>query len=117
MAEPLAYVNGQFVPGLPTIPAWDAGFVFGATVTDLCRTFRHRPFRLDEHIARFRQSCRLCRVPLLAPDAELGAAAEKLLEHNAPLLRPGGELAVVMLATPGPIGYYAGHPGGPGDGP
>jgi branched-subunit amino acid aminotransferase/4-amino-4-deoxychorismate lyase len=142
------YLNGQFLPGPPAVPVWDAGFVFGATVTDLVRTFRHQPFRLDDHIARFRQSCRLCRVPLQVSDAELTDVAERLIAHNARLLPPHppgpplpqgergeqtlsppsplvgeggrggeGELALVMVATPGPIGYYAGQPGGPGDGP
>jgi branched-chain amino acid aminotransferase len=118
MSELRIYVNGQFLPGPLVLPSRDAGFVFGATVTDLCRTFRHKLFRLDDHLARFRQSCRLCRVPLPISDHELRLDAEKLVEHNAALLPPaGGDLALVLLATPGPIGYYAGLSGGPGDGP
>ena len=32
------------------VPVHDAGFVMGATVTDLCRTFRHRLYLLlPEH--------------------------------------------------------------------
>jgi branched-subunit amino acid aminotransferase/4-amino-4-deoxychorismate lyase len=43
--------------------------------------------------------------------------AEQLVLHNATLARPVEDLALVMFATPGPVGYYAGLPGGPGDGP
>jgi branched-subunit amino acid aminotransferase/4-amino-4-deoxychorismate lyase len=37
--------------------------------------------------------------------------------HNAGLLRQDQELCLVLLATPGPVGYYAELPGGAGDGP
>jgi branched-subunit amino acid aminotransferase/4-amino-4-deoxychorismate lyase len=99
------------------IPAHDAGFVFGATATDLCRTFRHLLFRLSDHLARLRQSCHFARLPLAVSDDQLTRIAEQLVAHNAALLQPGEDLALVMFATPGPIGYYAGLPGGPGDGP
>jgi branched-subunit amino acid aminotransferase/4-amino-4-deoxychorismate lyase len=115
---PLAYLNSSFLPQAEArLPLHDAGFVFGATVTDLCRTFRHRLFRLADHLTRFRQSCTLARVPQPVPDEELTRLAEQLVAHNAALLPEGGDLALVLFATPGPIGYYLGEPGGPGDGP
>jgi branched-chain amino acid aminotransferase len=138
MSEPLAYLNGQYLPqSQAALTLHDAGFVFGATVTDLARTFRLRPFRLADHIARFRQSCALCQVPLRLDDVRLNEVAERLIEHNGALLgkdegiplydgqgREVGrflpanrELALVLFATPGPIGYYLGQSGGPGDGP
>jgi branched-chain amino acid aminotransferase len=118
MTEPLAFCNGRFVPqSQAVLPLNDAGFVLGATVTDLCRTFRQSPYRLDDHLARFRASCTAACIPQPVADRELARLAEELLVHNAPLAGPEGELAVVFLATPGPIGYYLGDPGGPGDGP
>jgi branched-chain amino acid aminotransferase len=118
MSQPLAYLNGRMLPQPElAIPAHDAGFIFGATATDLCRTFRHRLFRLSDHLARFRQSCRLARIPQPIADDELTRIAEQLVAHNAGLVHADEDLALVMFATPGPIGYYAGLPGGPGDGP
>jgi branched-chain amino acid aminotransferase len=118
MAQPLAYFNGRVLPQTElTVPAHDAGFIFAATATDLCRTFNHQLFRLVDHLARFRQSCRLARIPQPVSDDELTRVAEQLVSHNAALLEPGQELALVMFGTPGPIGYYAGLPGGAGDGP
>src|SRR5262245_51445788 len=115
--QPLIYCNG-FRPQTEALLTWhDAGFVWGATVTDLARTFRHRPFRLAEHLARFRASCRAARVPLLVSEEELSRIAEELVAHNAALLPPEGDLALVIFATPGSIGYYLGEPGGPGDRP
>jgi branched-chain amino acid aminotransferase len=118
MTEPLAYLNGQLLPQSQAhLTLHDAGFVLGATVTDLGRTFHHRLFRWPDHLARFRHSCLLAEVPQPVPDDELGRVAERLVAHNAALLGPGQDLAVVVFATPGPVGWYLGEPGGPGDGP
>lgn len=91
------------------LPLHDAGFVFGATITDLCRTFRHQLFRLDDHLGRFRQSCALAGVPQPIADSELAAIAAKLVAHNASLLAAADDLALVLFATPGPVGHYAGR--------
>ena len=75
----LAFLNGRFVPYEEArLPLHDAGFVFGATVTDLCRTFHHRLFRLPDHVARFRQSCELARISQPVPDQEIAHLAEEL---------------------------------------
>ena len=117
MAEPVAYLNERFVPQSEArLTLHDAGFVLGATVTDLCRTFRLRPFRLKDHIARFRASCTAARVPQPRSDAELVELAEELIARNSALVAAGGDLALVMFATPGPLGYYLGETGGAGDG-
>jgi branched-chain amino acid aminotransferase len=115
---PLAFLNGSFLPqDEARLSLHDAGFVLGAAATDLCRTFRHRPYRLDDHLARFRRSCELALIPQPVPDDELARIAGRLVEHNARLIGPGQDLAVVFFATPGPVGYYLGQPGGPGEGP
>ncbi len=57
--EPLAYLRGEFVPYREArLPVWDLGIVQGATVTEALRTFRHVPFRLDEHLRRLAFSWR-----------------------------------------------------------
>src|SRR5262245_5369308 len=104
MSDLLAYVNGDFLPRRQlAVAVDDAGFVWGATATDRARTFAGRPFRLADHVARFRRSCDLARIPQPVPDDEFTQAAERLVAHNYPLQ---GELSLVMFATPGP-------PGGP----
>lgn len=117
-SEPLAYLNGAWLPvERMQIPVHDAGFVMGATVTDLCRTFRHRLYRWPDHLARFRRNCRDVSIKVVATDEEITTLAEKLTSHNAALLPAEDDLALVLLATPGPIGYYAGQPGSAGDAP
>src|SRR5262249_60459748 len=71
---------------------------------------RPNPSRCPDHLTRFRRDCQTCYVPLEASDAQLTAAAEELVSHNAKLLPPGGELQLVTFATPGPLGFYLGEP-------
>jgi branched-chain amino acid aminotransferase len=98
----IAYLNGHFVPEEQAkLSLHDAGFTWGATVVDRVRTYGRQYFRLPEHLARFRRSCELCRIPPPAPDAELTLFAEHLLEQNGPLTHPDDELALVLFATPG----------------
>jgi branched-subunit amino acid aminotransferase/4-amino-4-deoxychorismate lyase len=109
MPEPIAYLNGRLVPqSQAQLPLHDAGFVQGATVTDLCRTFRGRLFRFKDHLARLRHSCNYARIPLAPFDEDLIHAADEVIGHNMDLLREGQDLALVLFATPGPLGYYAG---------
>jgi branched-chain amino acid aminotransferase len=110
--EPLVFLNGRFVPQSEAgLALNDAGFIFGATVTDLCRTFRQALYRWPEHLARFRRGCRAADIDVPFTDAQITGWANDLAAHNA----GGQELALVLFATPGLVGYYLGHPGGAGD--
>lgn len=107
----LAFHNGRFLPYSElVIPPHDAGFVFGATVTDFCRTYAHKLFRWPDHLARLRRDCDTCFIPLPYSDAEVTAAAETLVTENAKPLAPDDDLAVITFATPGPLGYMVGDP-------
>jgi branched-chain amino acid aminotransferase len=120
--EPIALLNGRLVPQSQAALALnDAGFVFGATVTDLCRTFRRTLYRWPDHLARFRASCAAAYIDVPYADDQITAWANELVAEN--VRRAGSvsdrslELILVLFATPGPIGYYLGQPGGAGDGP
>src|SRR5207249_4309552 len=82
------------------IPLDDLGFRWGATVVDRARTYDGKLFRLADHVARFRRGCDLCHISQPVPDAEITTVADLLVHHNLPLV-PGGELVLVMFATPG----------------
>lgn len=103
----LAYSGGQFVPAdQAAIPLHDAGFMWGATVTDRVRTFDGRLFRVREHVQRFRESCRLARIRLEVPDDRIVEVSEHLVTSN----REEYELAVIWLATPGRRSGFASGP-------
>jgi branched-chain amino acid aminotransferase len=110
MTEPAAFLNGRMVPQSQAHLALnDAGFVFGATVTDLCRTFRQRIYRWPDHLARFRGGCRSAYLDVPLDDATVTQRAEELVAHNAALIGANQDLALVLFATPGPVGFYLGQ--------
>lgn len=85
--ERIAYFNGKFVPETDVlIPFRDRGFIAGDAVFDTARSFRHKIFKLKEHIDRLYLSLRYLRIdPGLTP-AEMTRASEETFERNRHLL-------------------------------
>lgn len=107
--EPVVYLRGRMVPQSQAhLAIFDFGVVLGATVTDLLRTFRHQPYRLEEHVHRFYESCKYARIPPPITKAETVEISLELIRRNAAALPAGGELAVVYFITPGEQRIYAG---------
>lgn len=115
MAEPIAYLNGRYVP-LPqcVLPIYDAGIVMGAAITDLLRTYRGIPFAAGEHIQRFFESARYAYLDLRMTPAQMREIVDHLLTHNREAW-PDRELALVFYATAGEFPVYAGSAGMAGD--
>ncbi|MFM8284414.1 MAG: aminotransferase class IV [Planctomycetaceae bacterium] len=114
-AVDIAWLDGVFVARTAfAIPAGDAGFVLGATVTEQVRTFGGRLFLPRAHHDRFAASLAVAAIaPAITPRAVFAAAAE-VVRHNHPLLPPGADLGVVILATPGDLpAQHGGRPGRP----
>src|SRR4051794_12293461 len=118
MPEPLVYLNGRMVPASEAhLAIFDAGVVLGATVTEMTRTFRHRPWRLDEHLDRLFRSLRYTRLDIGLSRAELAAISHELVDHNAKLVDAGDELGLIHFVTAGEYPLYAltaGRPARPG---
>jgi branched-subunit amino acid aminotransferase/4-amino-4-deoxychorismate lyase len=99
------------------LPVWDAGVVQGATVTEQTRTFRHRPWRLDDHLDRLFGSLRYAGIdPGLTRD-DFAAISNELVAHNAALVGPDDDLGVIQFVTAGEYPTYAaaaGRPARPG---
>ena len=107
-----AYQVDQFLPlDQVSIALNDVGFVMGVTVTDQCRTYGQKPFRLPEHIERFFRSCSLCGVHCPVNEAELSQVINDLLQRNLPLAEPLAEWSIIWFATPGNVGSFLGQPG------
>ncbi len=50
---PIAWIDGEYKPIAETsLHVFDRGIVHGAAVTEMLRTFRHRPFRVEQHLER-----------------------------------------------------------------
>jgi len=113
MTEAIAYLNGEFVPEAETkLPVYDAGIVLGATVTEMVRTFGHRPFKLEEHVARLYRSMKYVRFETGLSRDEMLAATLKVIEHNTALLPKSKELGIIQFVTAGTFAVYAGSAGG-----
>ena len=111
--EPIVYLNGENVPASQAhIAIYDAGIVLGATVTEMTRTFRHEPFRLDDHIARLYRSLRLTRMDAGFGPEEMARITRAVAAHNADLIEPDQELGIIHFVTAGEFSVYAGSAAG-----
>ena len=114
MNEPVVYLNDGFVPASRAhLNIYDLGIVLGATVTEMTRTFRHEPFRLDEHVRRLLRSCKYTGFELDLDHAGLVECTRSLIETNAGLIGEEQDLGVVHFVTPGENPIYAGSAGKP----
>ncbi len=114
MNEPVVYLNDGFVPvSQAHLNIYDLGIVLGATVTEMTRTFRHEPFRLDEHVRRLLRSCKYAGFELDLDHDGLVECTRSLIETNRGLIGPDQDLGVVHFVTPGENPIYAGSAGRP----
>lgn len=113
MTEPLAWLKREFVPASQCVlPVYDLGIVLGAAVTDFVRTIHQQPYRIEEHVRRFYQSCRYARIQPPVSIEETMKISAKLLKENCQLA-PGQELGLVYYMTAGENAVYAGGAGMP----
>ncbi len=106
--ERQVYISGKLVAeSLATISIFDSAILLGDCVTESTRTFRHKPFRLEEHIKRLYKSLKVCRVnPGLTPEGMFSATLE-VLEANRSQMAPEDDCWIVHnisrgLMKPGP---------------
>ncbi len=100
----LAWLDGRTIPrGEFAVPAGDAGFVLGATVTEQFRTFRGELFLPDDHGRRLAESLAVVGIGLAWPIADLLAAAARVAGHNHSLGAADDDLGLVIFATPGDL--------------
>ena len=112
MNEPVVYLNDGFVPASQAhINIYDLGIVLGATLTEMTRTFRHEPFRLEEHVRRLLRSCKYAGIELALDHEGLVECTRTLIETNSKLIGPEQDLGVVHFVTPGENQIYAGSAG------
>ncbi|MBI1903101.1 MAG: aminotransferase class IV [Planctomycetia bacterium] len=108
MPEPLAFLNGRFLPAPEArLPVYDAGIVLGTSVSEVLRTFRRQPFRLADHLQRLAHSLRCIHVDSGVSDAQFVQIIDRLIAHNGAALPAEDDLGIVIFVTPGPYPGYA----------
>lgn len=115
MMEPIVYLNSGFVPASQAkLNIYDLGLVLGATLTEMTRTFRHRPFRAEDHVARLYRSLKYSGITVpLTPD-EMLARTRELAAANCKLVGANEDIGIVHFVTPGENALYAGSAGAAG---
>lgn len=85
--ERVAYFNGEIVPeSQALVPFRDRSFKYGDGAFDMTRTFGHRIFKLEEHIARFYKTLRYFQLDPGMEPGEMAARTEEVVAANLPLL-------------------------------
>jgi len=100
--ERVAWFNGSIVPESEAKVSFrDYGFSVGDGVFDTLRTFGHKPFLLDDHIARLYRSLRYVNLdPGLSP-AEMARHTIDVIERNLSLITPDDDYWVTQWISRG----------------
>lgn len=115
MSEPIVYLNNGFLPASQAkLNIYDLGLVLGATLTEMTRTFKHEPFRAEDHVARLYRSLKYSGIAVALSPEEMLAKTHELAQFNCKLLTTNGDLGIVHFITPGENPLYAGSAGASG---
>jgi branched-chain amino acid aminotransferase len=102
-------VNGSYVPiEQASLHVFDLGIVGGVAVTEMVRTFRHQPFRLNQHLERFTQSSLQTGLDIGIANDDLGRICERLINENANLIPEHHDLGLIVFVTGGENPTYVG---------
>lgn len=109
MTEAVVFLNNQFIPASQAhLNIYDLGIVLGATLTEMTRTFAHRPFCAEEHVARLYRSCKYAGITLPLTQEQMVEKTEELARTNCQLIKKEEDLGIVHFVTPGEQSLYAG---------
>lgn len=101
-AEPIAILNGRVVSvSAAAISVFDTGFVHGAAVGDMIRTFGHRPFRLADHLERLQRGIDAIQIRDTPTPTEWEDAVSQVVSHNAGIIDAADDLGIIVFATAG----------------
>jgi len=100
--EPAVYLNGKMVSREEAkISIFDTGFMYGATVYESIRTFKHKPFKLEEHLARLERSLRYIGMDSLISRKEMKGIVEKIISANIDRVKEDDDMWLSFEVTPG----------------
>jgi D-alanine transaminase len=94
----IVFLNGAWLPAEQAqVSVLDRGFIFGDGVYELIPVYVGRPFRLEEHVRRLRNSLGEIRLGDAFDACDWAATVGGLIERNG-----GGDLSVYLQVTRGP---------------
>jgi D-alanine transaminase len=93
----IVYLNGEFMPlENARIPVLDRGFIFGDGVYEVVPVYSGHPFRLQEHLERFRRSHHAIRLENPFTDEGWTRLVKDLIARNA-----GDDQSIYIQVTRG----------------
>ena len=93
----IVYLNGEFMPLEDArIPVLDRGFIFGDGVYEVIPVYSKRPFRLQEHLDRFKHSHEAIRLTYPMNDGDWTQLVNDLVARNA-----GDDQSIYLQVTRG----------------
>ncbi|HYD90179.1 MAG TPA: aminotransferase class IV, partial [Flavobacterium sp.] len=83
MTQRYCYLNGEILPfENASIGINDLGLLRGYSAFDYMRTYNGRPFRLKDHMARFRNSAATLLLPVTLSDEKISGIIDELLSRS-----------------------------------
>jgi D-alanine transaminase len=93
----IVYLNGDFMRLEDArVPVLDRGFIFGDGIYEVIPVYSKHPFRMQEHLARFRRSHDAIRLAYPLSDAEWTRLVKDLISRNA-----GDDQSIYLQVTRG----------------
>ena len=100
--EPSVYLNGKLVPeSQAMVSVFDIGLMYGVTLYESLRSFRHRWFLPDEHWRRLQRSLDYAGLPDLITRGEFDRALAMTLDANVGRFDVEDDLWANIQVTPG----------------
>ena len=107
MPDRLGYFNGAWVKEEAVrVSAFDLSTMQGVAAFEMLRSFNKQHFKLPEHLARLRESCRLLLIPLPDDFERLPSIIEELTERNQDAFRADDEYRLLLVVSPGCAPMY-----------
>ena len=105
MEERVVWLDGEFVvESQAKVSIFDSGYLHGDTAFDLARTYRHKPFRLQDHLERLYCTCRYLRLDPKMPISEMEKLALEVLDRNRHLLGSDDDFILGQNVSRGTLG-------------
>jgi branched-chain amino acid aminotransferase len=100
--ESLVHLNGELVPEHEArISIFDIGFMYSAVFMEAVRTFKHKVFRLADHLERLERSMRYAGLPPLVSRDRMGQVINEVIEANIAAFAEDDDCWVCAQVTPG----------------
>ena len=109
MLGPIAYLNGEVVPAAEAkLSVTDMGVVQGVAVSEMIRTFRFQPFKLEEHLERFEHSLSVVGIEISESKNRFTELVHQIVDSNRKSVPDHHDLGIVVFATGGANVTYRG---------